>query len=582
VPTTPEPDPPASDSPTSARRTAERVLPALLAIQLAILVVTAFRRRFVMDELAWLQQIGHVDASDYYRTVDPHKTVLAELLFAPSFALDTSTGIALAARAIALGCVLASLLLVYALARRLTPDRRLALLAPITALGFSNFTEHAYCVRTDTVALPFALAALFLLSSPERPDRRRTLAAGLLLGISFLCTQKAIYFALAAGAALVAAGWPRDGFRRTASRAFLLLAGWSAAVFAYAAYFGGGEFGRVLSAVVTGPRFVLEGTSAFEGLSGFVTQTLSRNVVPWGLGAVAVVFALGARRSSAPRRGLAVGSAVLTALLFLHDQPWPYVFVWPQALVAALVPTLVPEAARRLTGGDRSVRERMALAFALLLAFSLVRNFRFFDHANGEQLRAMRRAEANLTPADTFFDGVGAVVSRRVAGPPWIWNWDTPTIARLRREFDRGDLGALAKIAADRPKLFLLTYRLRAAAKMAERLIGTSYVRVTDTMLLAGIELPAGSTEQRFEVRWAGRYAIFDEQGERTGETVAADGDFHSADPTVTAPLTPGRHLVSYAARAHRGFLLPADAILFGPIPASGPAPDLYAGVYNR
>jgi hypothetical protein len=149
-----------------SKSTDERVaLGALLGfilLKLALLATAAFRARFVMDEFALLQFVFSHSYSEFYRTLDPIKTVLSYFFYEPAFLAPDSISTALAARGVGLLAALASLLLVFRISLKLTGSRLTAFFPPALLLSFSNFTEHAFRVRTDTIALPFALGALLL------------------------------------------------------------------------------------------------------------------------------------------------------------------------------------------------------------------------------------------------------------------------------------------------------------------------------------------------------------------------------------------------------------------------------------
>ena len=91
---------------------------------------------------------------------------------------------------------------VYGLARSLGESRVRAALIVLVLLSFSNFIERIFETRGDPLSVFFAAAAL-LVAARARDRSWRVVAAGVLSGLAFLATQKAVYFNFALGVALV-------------------------------------------------------------------------------------------------------------------------------------------------------------------------------------------------------------------------------------------------------------------------------------------------------------------------------------------------------------------------------------------
>jgi len=545
----------------------------LLTLKGALLVATAWNARLVMDELALLQWVFQAEFAQFYRTVDPIKTVLGLLMWMPPLLAETSVAAVRIARVIGLLLAASSLALIALVARRVSRLRAAAPLAVLGALAFSNFAEQSFRVRTDTVALPLALGALLLLLR-DSPSRNRLLAAGALLGLAFLCTQKSIYFAVAIGLGALASEWARSGARRALLGAAWLASGFWVAFLAYAWWFGGQDALEVIRQVLAGPQFVSAGSAEFAGFHRYVEQTLVRNVVPYGVCGAGLGWALLRwRQVAAAVRLTSVTTLLVVALTFLHDQTWPYVFVWPQAFLALWVAPLGERIGLRAAEAGRQA----IAALLVLFAFSVPRNVAYFRHDNAAQLAAIAGAERLLAPEDRYFDGIGMLVKRRIAGPYPDWWWDKPALARLRVAHRRGDDRVARQILADQPKLWILNYRFETVQKMVEAMTRGGFVRVDPILLLAGVELPAAAGETTFLCRWEGDYALFDETGRRVAEAVAVDGATATAAPRVGL----GLHRISREGPVARRFLLPADALLSGPIPVSGTVPALFGEIYD-
>jgi hypothetical protein len=543
-----------------------------IAVKIALLAIAAVNTRYVMDELALLQWSGQVDVSELYKSIDPIKTVLTLPLFRVLFRLfDSSLEIVEAARWTGLLCAVVSLTLIGLLARRASASPFVAAIAVFTATSFSNFFEQSFRVRTDTVALPFALASCLALTGARR--FLSPLAGGLLVGAAFLCTQKAVYFVLAFGVALVASRATTAGPRRAIEDGAVYGAAAALAVGAYALWFGGASWANVVSMVFEGPRYIIDGTDAFSGLRGYVWQTLERNTANYLLCMSGLVYTLVRwRRLGAAERFVALATLGVTVFLFVHSQPWPYVFVWPQAMLAVFVSPL-------LDGVSSRIRVRPGLwvaASVALLSTSLVRNVRYLGHDSRAQLAAIAEAEANLGRNERYFDGIGMVVSRAVAGRYPDWWWDTPTLARLRSDLSRGDDRVLREIEGDRPKLYILNYRFLAVEEAIARLTRGGYVKVSDTLLLAGVPVPARSVAT-FRCRWPGEYALFDVDGRSVAEPFVVDDGPAAGRQWIGR----GEHRIEANLSDANRILLPADARVQGPLPRGGRVPQLFANVYD-
>jgi hypothetical protein len=536
-------------------------------------LAAAWRARFVMDEFAQLQGARYMLSLPLYHGVDPIKTVLATEVYAFANRVGSSVAAVRMGRVLGMMAAMATLLLISRAARALWPRRGPAALTAIIALSFSNVFERAFRIRTDTIALPLAAAALVLLL---RPDRRalRTVLSGVLLGASFLCTQKAVYFFAAFLVAMVIARGSTSGWRQAVHDCLLLAGGWCAPFLAYAVWLGGKEWPHVVVMVLAGPQYILNGTASYSGLNEFIIQTLERNVIPYGLCLAGLAIALKHwRRSGFAERFTGIVTLLVAAFIFAHDQPWPYVFVWAQVLLALWVLPLLEWASAK---GWLSRRATL-LTILLLAAFALPRQIRYLGHTNRQQLEVMADSERLLEPGDRYFDGIGMVVDRRIAGSYPMWWWDVPNLSRILAALRKGDDRVPREIIADHPKLWIMNYRLLSITGLAGRMIAGGYVRVSPSILLTGAEMGAGSGVGVFNCRWPGRYQLFDVQGCAVQEPVSVDG----ASASTVAEISAGTHRLARANPGGRRFLLPVGAILPGPLASEGTPPDLYAGVYT-
>ena len=388
-------------------------------------------------------------------------------------------------------------------------------------LSFSNFIENAFVVRNDTFAVLLVVAA-FSTALLARQPALAAWAPGVLAGVAFLCTQKTAYHAAAMGVGLLIAGFAAHRWSGALARAALFSAGFAIPLLLYAVAFGGWGFLGVLRAMFLSPLALTLVLSNYSGgLGRFVVQTLVRNPVVYIVAAAGLgVALLRWREASARLRAAAVSTALIVALVFAHQQPWPYVFVMALPFLALWGPfalQLVP-APRRLWGLG---------ALVLLLCFSFVRNIQRLSDSSAAEFELVRAAE-RAAPEDRYFDGIGMIPTRHIAGRHHWWWWDFPTLSILRARWDNGDRTEIENILRAQPKLWILNYRLRAFQERLSPIWWASTVRVSEFLLLTGCRVDAGR-EVSFENLWDGDYMLFDGDGKVVADQVIVDGSFARA-----------------------------------------------------
>jgi hypothetical protein len=546
---------------------------AFCGFKLALLAVSAWNAQFVMDEFN-LVSSGLAIPRGFYEDYDPVKTVLHVYFYDLGRAVtESSVGLMRAARLQGLALALAMVALVWGIARNLGQERSEALFAVVVLLAFTTFLERSFRIRSEPLAVSFPLLALWLATGRWRGSQATRVAAGMAVGIAFLTTQKAAYYALAFGLAYLAAGMAGDGplgrrTRRAVTDAALFCAGWAASVVLYAVAFGRWGFPGVVRMVFTSPlEVVFHGEEFYPSFAPFLVQTVAQNLLAYGLGACGLIVALGRwRRLGAPERLAAVVSVVITVAVFTNSQPWPYVFVMAIPFLAVWSPLPVRWA-------SPSRRAAVLLVLLAVLSASFLRNAAYLRQDNAEQRWVMARAERLLAPSERYSDGVGMLPTRPWAGE--LWNWDSIAVAQIRRRVAAGDPSPIQAILDDQPKLWIDSYRLRALAPILAPILVGSYLPVDPNILLAGTELPPGQTIL-FENRWQGVYRLYGGDGRPVDRPFrVAGGEVRGA---VRLGLGPYR-VESQA--AERLFLLPAGLRLDGPIPAEQPPANLFAGVYD-
>lgn len=549
------------------QRWARLTLGALIALKIAALFTLAWNRRIVMDEFAQLDWAKYLGAG-LYSTIWPSKSMGFAVF------IDLAHRIGWDARSMLLvgrteTAVLAcgTLALVYAIARSLGQARTRAALILLILLSFSNFIERIFETRAEPLATFFGAAAL--LAAVRADGRRwRVAGAGALSGLAFLSTQKAIYFDVALGLALVGDAALARRHAQGAARGAWLVLGWLVPVAAYCFAFGGSHPLPVAQNLLLGPLGVASPQTAAEygGLRHFAVQTLVRNALLYQFCFAGMVLALTRFRRLGERERVAlIFSVIVAALVFAHNQPWPYVFVMALPFLAlwALEPFDVL-AAKPL------YRSAAWAVLGIAVAASFAANVRYLRLDNHAQLALVERAQKLVGPHDVYFDGVGMLPDR--AEPSTLW-LDRHAILQTLREGKGSE--AYRIFASSPPKVILWSYRMDAIVPVVGPLIRDSYVRVAPNIRLAGAGLRIGEAVA-FEPPVAGRYAVYDLSGRPARAQVEVDG------VAAALPLVLERGRVTITLRSGPGeALLVPEGDYAGRFSLAPDDRNLFSGVYD-
>ncbi|MEI4487767.1 glycosyltransferase family 39 protein [Frigidibacter sp. MR17.14] len=450
------------------------LLRLLIGLKLCLLAALAFNTRFVMDEFWTLSQTTWL-WDGFFTTIWPEKSVLYVVFYDLARRIGTdSVSMLLIARAMTAGVAMITCALVWRIARHSGQSALMAALGVMVLLSFSNFMERGFRLRSEPLALLFALLALWVTMRGPADRTGRLILAGIFSGLAFLTTQKSIYFNVALGMALVVDAL---ALRRPASalrRGTLLIGGWLIAVATYVLGFGGMAPLGVLRALFLGPIEVATvAHELYPGIRGFVGQTFVRNIALYipCLAGLAVMLA-GLPRLAPPQRIHAIFTLVMAVLVFTHDQPWPYVFTM-------VLPVLAICPGHLLTRSREGIGAKVVLMLLVAgISAGFVRNVAYFDHDNRVQLAFIRQAEALVPLGETYFDGIGMLPARRMAPRLWL---DAMAVSRANAA---GPDGALPNaLAEERPELIIQSYRTDAIRPVIAGLVDTRYVHDGEDLL---------------------------------------------------------------------------------------------------
>ncbi|MEO6153661.1 MAG: hypothetical protein ABIT09_11290 [Croceibacterium sp.] len=540
---------------------------AAIAAKLAILFAFAWHARFVMDEFVFLGNAKYL-AHDFFHTIWPAKTVGYAVFFdlAHRIGWDAVSILRIGRFQTALlGC--ATVALVYACARAMGESRPRALSIILILLCFSNFIERIFRTIAEPVAVFFAVAALLVVIRKSALSWRELIGAGVLSGLSFLCTQKAVYFNVALGIGLVADAAMARSLAGSLRRGGWLVLGWLLAICAYCLAFGGADALAVAHGIVFGPvEVATHGGDVYPDLRRFVLQTLTRNAILYLACFSGMILSLAQIRALSGQRRIAlVFSLVITVLVFLHNQPWPYVFIMALPFVAlwALVPL------DRLASSPRALKIAVA-GLALAVALSFARNAQFWRIDNARQLQTVARAEALLAPREAYFDGIAMLPNRAEPSDLWL---DKRAVLLTLAQRERSQ--AYRNLAGAAPKVIIWSYRMDEIYPVVAPLIEHSYVTAAPNIRLAGSPLVRGQ-RVLFKVPWPGRYRLYD----RTGSAVPGFVTVGGLTSAGHVELARGLATLTLAGGPYEAFLLP-EGDYRGRLWPGPDDFDLFADVYN-
>ena len=538
-----------------------------VALKLAVLFVFAWNTRFVMDEFAqlgWAKYLGN----GLFDTVWHAKAVGYVLFYKLAHLIGwDATSILLIGRMQTALLACGTLALTYASARALGNDRLRSLVMVLVLLSFSNFIERSFRTIAEPPAVFFAVAALLVMLRGGADQVRTLVIAGCLAGLSFLTTQKAIYFDVALGVALVADAALSRRYRDGILRGLWLVLGWCIPIIAYCLVFGGANALAIAQNLFLGPiEVATTGGDVYANLRTYVWQTLRLNMLLYifcfaGIGLAWMRIA----RLEEGKRIALIFTSIVALLVFVHNQPWPYVFL--MALPFMALWSLEPF--------DRLADDRRVFGLALLLlgvgiAVSFVRNIRYLEVDNASQLQLVARAEALLGPDDVYFDATGMLPNRME--PSTLWLDRAHVLKTLQQKQDSEAYRILERAP---PKIILWSYRMDAIQPVIAPLIQRSYVKVAPNILMAGQHLRRG-VPTAFNVPVAGSSRLYDRRGRLIEGKVSVNGAL--LDPPLMLPA--GNAQLLLQSGAPDALLVPAGdyAGLF----VEGPDDrTLFAGVYD-
>jgi hypothetical protein len=513
-------------------RHATRVVVALTLFYVALELLYVSHLPLIWDEFQGAWSVDQFRSELPYRDFRPYKTVLGYYLqLVPrSLPLDLWSRlmavkimtIVLNGASIAFGALW--------MIRRYRPAA--VCLSTLTLVCMSTFLERSAELRVDMLTGWVGFFGLLLLLDG------RVFWAGVLAALSFLVSQKGVYY-MACGALAVAVAY--RWHRAVLEHGVGLVA-------PIALYVGAWSLVSSLGAVIDATFFShgkVAFTTMYENLGTYWRITLETNPLFWASAAAALGVAWIRRRTSGnDRRALVllVYGGVLGILGALHKQPWPYFFVIliPTAWVLG---TVFFDAA--LEWRLATTRPALLLYVALAVAFPLLLRIpKVIRRDNGFQRQAVTLAEAILQPGDTYLAGVELVPTHRQAAKEFAWldknrkqMLSTINLDRLIGDLDRSP-----------PKLLVWSVRLEKLPEKLDAWLRSTFTPFSSNVWLYAPTLDSGEAD--LTLHFAGSYRVLapadvrvtiDGRTLESGERIDLRRGVHrvAAPPGVRLQLTP-------------------------------------------
>lgn len=520
----------------------------LLLAKAVLLFIFAFRLQFVMDEFWQLGQAKYL-FNDLFHTKWPAKAVGYAVFYLPAHELGNSAVSVLTLgrlQAALLGC--GTCVLTYLIAIRLGEDRLRALIIVLLLLCFSNMMERLFRTRAEPVALFFGAFALYVMVGAKVDQAGRLFVAGVLSGLSFLSTQKAIYFNFGLGAALFLEGALSGRYRNAVARGALLVSGWAFAVAVYCLIFGGSNPERILENIFFGPvEVAVNGGIPYSNLRIYLYQTLIRNFflyIACFVG-IATTF-LGWRNLTEQQRIALIFTSIVSLLVAVHNQPWPYVFIMAQPFLVLWVLRFLDVFPK----GDRNRKTFIAM-IGFQIVGSFASNILTLNESNATQLAVVKKADRLLRTGEEYFDGTGMLPNRRESTSLWL---DARNVMKTLDQKSASE--AAVGLKENPPKLIIWSYRMLNIEPVVGDWIERHYVKVDPNLWVTGSNIAPGKASP-VQIVWAGEYRVYGKGGEPLPGTLS--------NGTLTGPilkLEAGEHEIDWS--GPDGVLLPSNADYVG------------------
>lgn len=480
----------------------------------------------VMDEFDGANEAYQLLELTPYRDYAPYKTVLGYYASLPPLLLtdDPWVGVMLSKAWLASINTVVILFSTLSLATIFSPAA--ALLGQALLIAVSTFLERSSELRVDMLTAWAGLASFVLLL------HRRWLAAGVVAGLSFLVSQKGVYYVAAANAAIAIYWLLESRTRQTIRDGIVFNAGVAAALVVYIAFWSA----LSTPSAVINATFFSHGAIAFsdlyDNLKQHWTRTLTRNpLFYWGAlaGLIWLCVARWRRTIQSTHVMAAAYGAAVFALCRWHKQPWPYFFV-------ILIPTLMVVHVATIDVLFRQAKWRPALlaVIALLgIAWPLAYMPGILSRDHRYQQNTIELARAMLDEHETYLAGNDLIYDRHQAHPE-LRRLSAPRLEAVRQWPQSRIDATIADLERVRPKLVIDDMRMRRLPAPLARYLDTRFDNLWSGV--SGYAPLVTSSSEAFDIWFDGRYRV-----ETKGDDVIIDGAPHQTGTVISLRRGPHR-----------------------------------------
>lgn len=534
------------------RLAATTAILAAIAFGAALAAIIIWNRAYQVDEVEHIHAAYNMrDGWTLYRDFWQGHNPLLYLLIAPVVQVDDPVASYHAARVVT-GLMLAAIiaLIGYCALRLGGPSAALGAIA--LALFHTTMIERGMEVRPDGGLALCIIAALALELRPRMRPLARYSAEGVVLGLGFLFTQKAVFATAAFGCWWLWQAWKERRLRLVIQPTLLWFAPLAVALVVMVPFGCAGDFiqQNIIDAFFAGAG--AKGRGRFSPLPLIVHES-ARNPLFVLLAIAGVVLWIRRRRETATLFP-ALLAVALTLSLWGNPFPWPYVHV-------AVLPVLAVASGCAVASVDRGSRVLVALGIVGALATSLPRLLQDAARGTDAQFALLREVQRVTAKDDRLFDLAGLYFRPDAYPAAYAMSGE------LLGYYMNGGFARMEPLLRKNACAgVMFNYRTAALADPERAFLRTHYVHYWRNLFLQGLELsgaPRGAAVP-FEVLKTRRFR-YDGDG-----AITVDGA-----PFTRGALQAGVHTVV----VYRASQSPARLIVDTPAPVpprERPLPDLY------
>jgi hypothetical protein len=507
----------------------------------------------VMDEFDGAYDVYRLKTQLPYRDFKPYKTVIGYYIQLPPLLIadDVWSGLMMIKSEMALINTGMMLMGAYWLRRFFRRSAIICALLSLTAM--STYLERSSALRVDMLtAWAGFISLLFLLNKKER-------WSGFFAGLSFLISQKGIFYFVAGNSALLGYFlW----YRREKNMLWRYCLFNLSALVPIGLYFA--LWGIVGSFVMTGHSTFLSHldialNKIYEIRFRFWAQTVLRNPLFYILTIFGLGFLLQRSISQKSFTEDTIVSYRLSPILFVygatiftcglwHRQPWPYFFVILIPTFFVLVVAFFENyLAKNLSWRQFILRPVTIVLIVLGLIYPLSRIIVVMDRDNSYQQHMVKLGRALLDENEFYIAGVDILYDRMQA------NSYLRRLGKVRRENLRlANPEKIQKIIQDlekvTPKFIMVNYRTNDLPHLLKNYIKRNYAQFWGSIHLYAPEIQSNIRELNLKLDGIYQVEIVE------GETISLNGHKYVSNQTIF--LKSGTyHFIS--SNAFRLFLIP-------------------------